>query len=151
MTNVVQSWRSRAVLMHRQGRQCQECGKFTVVRRRLCSVCRSPQLSRVPLPQRGMITALCLSGEAIETLDQLSQLRLVGLVRLNDNSLIACQIGYSRADKKNLPSLRKQSCRLAVRRLSPHPAAEEPITYGIKAVFDIGVLKQLHAQERTTS
>lgn len=143
-TNVVHSWRSRGLLLQRQGWHCTKCDKLALVRRRCCSLCQSTALERIPLPRKGILTALCLSGEVIETLDQLSQLLLVGLVKINDNSTIACQIGYSRPVKKQLASLHNKPCRLAVRKLHTQIAATAPLSYGLKAVFDLAVLKQLH-------
>ena len=142
--NVVRSWRARNLLLQRCGWQCTKCHKFSLARRRSCSLCRSTNLVQQPLPRKGVIIALCFSGETIETLDQMSHLLLVGLVQLNDNSFINCRIAYSRPNRKKLAALVNKPCRIAVRRLNNKLAPTAPITYGMKAVLDIDTLKQLN-------
>lgn len=139
--NVVRSWRARRLLLHRDGWRCNQCQKITLIRRRLCPCCQSKDIRRHRLPRQGVITAICSSGETIDTLDQVSRLRTAGLIRLGDSSYLCCQVAYSRPDRKRLASLVGKPCRLGVRRLSNRTAPTAPLAYGMKAVLDIATLK----------
>ena len=141
--NVVRSWRARRLLLQREGWRCNQCQRFSLVRRRYCPSCQSNDIERHPLPRQGTIAAISSSGETIDTLDQVSRLRTIGLIKLNDDSYLCCQVAYSRPNKKTLASLIAKSCRLVVRRLTNPTDASAPLSYGVKAALDIASLKTL--------
>ena len=133
---ITAAWRARSFLMQRQGWACGECGKISAARRRFCCGCGSETIKQVPLPRRVKLTSICLAGESIETLNQEDNLRLSGLVALNTNSYLVCQVAYSRCSAKVASSLAGRACYLSVRRLSKRLSASAPIPYGLKAVLN---------------
>lgn len=136
LRNVTNSWRARGLLMQRQGWACADCGKISVARRRYCCGCGGAKLKQAPLPRDVMLTSICLAGESIETLNQEDNLRLNGLVQLNANSHLVCQVAYARRGAKEASALAGCACYLSVRRLSQHLSAADPIAYGLKAVLN---------------
>jgi len=141
--NVVRSWRARRLLLQRDGWRCNQCHRFSLAYRRYCVSCQSSDINHHPLPRQGTIAAISSSGETIDTLDQVSRMRTIGLIRLNDDSYLCCQVAYSRPKKKTLASLIAKPCRLVVRRLTNRTAAAAPLSYGVKAALDIASLKTL--------